>query len=354
LMFVTFGGEMPFLIALVTGACLAADRGHTKTAAALAAAVALTRPDGVQAIAVVLAIVAWRRRRIPWAEAAVALAVLLPFALLAWHAYGSPLPSTLGAKLAQRDSGLWGSFGRGLVDWLRLFLWDATRPNLGFAPVAPPTLWLWIGVGAAAVWRVRPLLPLLAWTALFTASYALLRAPFYHWYAAPPVLGLAILGGAGLSAVVDAIARAARSPVRRDAALVAAVAAALAISLPPLLALPRTSRLNDNVRLYIETGEWLAANTPSGSRVGYYEIGYIGFHGRRPMVDALGLIDPKIAPAIRVHDFARAFREARPEYILEKPGAGLNTFLAEPWFQADYRLVTELRFGAERLRIHRR
>ncbi len=134
----------------------------------------------------------------------------------------------------------------------------------------------------------------------------------------------------------------------------AVIAAALAISLPPLAALPRTSRLNDNVRLYIETGRWLAAQTRPRSRVGYYEIGYIGFYGGRPMVDALGLIDPSIAPAVRVHDFGRAFRDARPDYILEKPGAGLNTFLAEPWFAEEYRLETELRVGAEGLRIHRR
>lgn len=132
------------------------------------------------------------------------------------------------------------------------------------------------------------------------------------------------------------------------------VAAALVISLPPLAALPRTSRLNDNVRLYIETGHWLATQTRPRSRVGYYEIGYIGFYGQRPMVDALGLIDPSIAPAVRVHDFARAFREARPDYILEKPGAGLNTFLAEPWFAEEYRLEAELHVGGEALRIHRR
>ena len=136
--------------------------------------------------------------------------------------------------------------------------------------------------------------------------------------------------------------------------MAAVILAALAISAPPLAALPRTARLNDNVRLYVDTGRWLAAHTRPTSRVGYYEIGYIGFHGRRPMVDALGLIDPSIAAAVRVHDFGRAFREARPDYILEKPGAGLNTCLAEPWFAQEYRLETELRVGGERLRIHRR
>jgi hypothetical protein len=357
LLFVTFGGEMPFLLALVAGAFLAESRGRFALAAVLAALAAVTRPDGVLAIAAVLATMAIRRRRLPWREGLIAVAVLLPFLGLAWHAYGSPLPSTLQAKLAQRDSGLWGTFGRGLVDWLRLFLWDSTRPNLGFAPVTPPTLWLWIVVGAIPLWRLRAFLPLLAWTAVFTGAYTLLRAPFYHWYAAPPALGLCILGGAGLAWAIERViaVTASRVAPRWPPVLTAAViVAAIAISLPPLAALPRTSRLNDNVQLYIETGRWLAERTPPRSRVGYYEIGYIGFYGHRPMIDALGLIDPSIAPAVRVHDFARAFRVARPDYILEKPGAGLNTFLAEPWFAEEYRLETELTVGAEGLRIHRR
>jgi hypothetical protein len=357
LLFATFGGEMPFLLALVTGAFLAGQRDRTYLAAALAALAAVTRPDGVMAIAVVLAAIALRRRRWPWREAAVACLVLAPFLTLAWHAYGSPLPSTLQAKLAQRDSGLWGAFGRGLIDWLRLFLWDSSRPNLGFAPVTPPTLWLWIVVGLAAVWRLRAFLPLLAWTAVFTGGYALLRAPFYHWYVAPAALGLCLLGGAGLAWAIERLiaAIAGAAAARRPAlATFAVIAAAVGISLPPLAALPRTSRLNDNARLYVETGRWLAAHTRPASRVGYYEIGYIGFHGRRPMVDALGLIDPAIASAVRVHDFARAFRTTRPDYILEKPGAGLNTFLAEPWFLEEYRFETELRVGRETVRIHRR
>jgi hypothetical protein len=357
LLFVTFGGEMPFLLALVTGAFLAERRGRSALAAVLAALAALTRPDGVLVVGAVLATMAIRGRRWPWREGVLAGAVLLPFLALAWHAYGSPLPSTLPAKLAQRDSGLWGTFGRGLVDWLRLFLWDTTRPNLGFAPVAPPTLWLWIAAGAVAVWRQRSFLPLLAWTAAFTGAYALLRVPFYHWYAAPAALGLCILGGAGLARAIEGLVSLVSSRLAAPEPALAGVvviAAALAISLPPLAALPRTSRLNDNVRLYIEAGHWLAAQTRPRSRVGYYEIGYIGFYGQRPMVDALGLIDPSIAPAVRAHDFARAFREARPDYILEKPGAGLNTFLAERWFAEEYRLETELRVGAEGLRIHRR
>lgn len=359
MIFVTFGGEMPVLLAVATAACLALDRDRTRLAAGLGAVAALVRPDGVLVLGVVLGAALVRRRRVPWREAAIAASLLVPFALLAWYAYGTPLPSTLGAKLAQRDSGLWSTFARGLRDWLVLFLWNDRGPNLGFAPVVPPTLWLWTAIGVVAVWRYRRLWPLLAWTALFVAAYSALRVPFYHWYAAPAALALAACGGAGLAEAATrlvglAVRERAGAPKVPVLGAALAIAAALAIGWRPLHALPRTSALNDNVRLYIETGRWLAARTPPGSRVGYYEIGYIGFYGERPMIDALGLIDPAVAPAVAVHDWARAFRQARPDYILEKPGAGLNTFLAEPWFAAEYRLEKELRVGAEVLRVHRR
>ena len=74
LLFVTFGGEMPFLLALVTGAFLAERRGRPALAAVLAALAAVTRPDGVLVIAVVLATMAVRGRRWPWREGVLAAA----------------------------------------------------------------------------------------------------------------------------------------------------------------------------------------------------------------------------------------------------------------------------------------
>jgi hypothetical protein len=78
-------------------------------------------------------------------------------------------------------------------------------------------------------------------------------------------------------------------------------------------------------------------NTLPDASVGYYEIGYIGFYGHRRMVDPLGLIDPAVSPAVARRDFTWALRERRPDFILEKRGAGLNGFLGEQWFKDEYR-----------------
>jgi hypothetical protein len=324
---------------------------------------------------------------VPWRELLTAAIILTPFIAAAWYAYGSPLPSTMQAKLAQRDSGLWGTYGRGLIDWVLLFFWNDKAPNLGFAPVNPPLVWLWALLGLAGIWRYRVFLPLVAWSVVFVLAYTAMRVPFYHWYAAPAAFGISILAACGLCAVaeiveklwqqrvspaaagqvepaeavkavkagkIDKAARADKAKAEKAEKAAAAIGTtalnrpALIVSLAvlliaaaaaakPLLALPRSSQLNPTVRLYIEVGEWLQVNTPPQSSVGYYEIGYIGFYGGRRMIDTLGLIDPAVSPAVRRRDFTWALRERRPDFILEKRGAGLNGFLGEQWFKDEYR-----------------
>lgn len=105
----TFGGEMLFQAALILWAFVLYRLDRTHTSAWLLAVAVLTRMDSVIALGVVGLHYVATRRRLPWREGVVVVATLLPFALLSWWFYGSLLPVTLDAKLAQRDSGLWRS-----------------------------------------------------------------------------------------------------------------------------------------------------------------------------------------------------------------------------------------------------
>src|SRR5689334_16512381 len=93
LLLATFGGEMLFQVALIAWAFLLYRLDRRLSAAMLLALAMLTRPDGLVAAAVIGTHYLVTRRRIPWGEAACAAAVLLPFALMAWSFYGSPLPA---------------------------------------------------------------------------------------------------------------------------------------------------------------------------------------------------------------------------------------------------------------------
>ena len=59
---------------------------------------------------------------------------------------------------------------------------------------------LWLGV-PALLWYRFWWLPL-TWITLFVLSYRTIQIPFYHWYAAPAVVGMVILAACGIDAVL--------------------------------------------------------------------------------------------------------------------------------------------------------
>jgi hypothetical protein len=177
------------------------------------------------------------------------------------------------------------------------------------------------------------------WIFLFVMIYRTMKVPFYHWYAAPALVGLSIVTGAGLAALLS-IARRAVSLKAAEGPVLVALGAALVVlaGYPALNALPESAKPHPMLDVYANAGRWLHDHTPPGSTVGYYEIGFVGYYSDRPIVDSLGLVDPSVPPHVAKGDLAWAFRERRPAFILSKPGVGtLNSFTEEPWFATEYR-----------------
>jgi hypothetical protein len=354
MLFHTFGGEMPLQMALILWAFVAWRADRMLLSTTLLACAVLTRPDGIIAAGLVGVCDLVVRRRIVWRAWLLFAAVLAPFVLLEWWWYGSLLPGTLQAKLAQRDSGNWATyFGKGLRNWFRAFLLAGVDgPRIEFLSIDPGTLSFWTTVGLLALVAYRVWWPVLLWVGVFVMAYRTLKVPFYHWYAAPALVGLSIVTGCGVSAVVSLArrgiqrgraARAGQTRGRRqiEGLIPVAVGAVLVgvAAYPYLASLPVTSRPPTMILVYEEVGRWLHDNTAPASSVGYYEIGFIGYYSDRRIVDSLGLIDPATPPHVAQRDYAWAFRTYRPTYILEKPGAGdLNSFRNEPWFAAEYRV----------------
>ncbi|MDQ2997984.1 MAG: hypothetical protein M3R61_13150 [Chloroflexota bacterium] len=343
----TFGGEMLFLVALIIWAFTLYRMEHTLLAALLLALAILTRMDAVLAVGVIGLHFLATRRRLPWRELLVVALTLLPFALLSWAYYGTFLPATLGAKLAQRDSGLWSSFTRGMFEWIKAFTMQGSSTLFPTLPAAPSAIrfMLFVALGVPALWVYRFWLLPLAWIALYVLAYALLNVPFYHWYVVPVALGLMILAGCGVSGVIELIVRGYRhwrgEAGAGWAASIVSVLCVLALA-PGLYAqLAQTQAqagANPAELLYEKTGHWLAANTLPDASVGYFEIGRIGYYADRRMIDPLGLIDPAIAPSVARKDLTWAYRTYQPDYILyNKQFAGwFGAMLKEPWFRQNY------------------
>lgn len=349
----TFGGEMLLQTALLLWGFVAYRAERTSVAAALLALAILTRMDSLLAAGIIGLHYLATRRRMPWRELLIAALILLPPALLAWRAYGSLLPDTFAAKLAQRDSGLWPPFARGSLEYLRAFtIQDSSTlfPGIIAAPNAIRfVLFAALGLPALALYRFW-LLPL-AWPASFFLAYSLLGVPFYGWYIVPTVLGLMILAACGVAGVVEPAVRVTRrfvGAVRVDLARSVLSAACLLALAPGLVAQLQHARawaeLNPIERLYEKTGVWLREHTPPDSSVGYFEIGRVGYYAQRTMIDPLGLIDPSVAPHVAQRDLLWAYARSRPDYILynERFAGWFRPLLQQPWFRDEYRPLTEI------------
>jgi hypothetical protein len=185
---------------------------------------------------------------------------------------------------------------------------------------------------------------------LFTLAYSFLRVAFYHWYVTPIVFGLMILGAAGVAGAVELTYRVTRrwaGPYSRWVYAVLVVLC-LAVLSPGLYAqfkyaARRASGLPwAGERLYEQAGHWLEANTPPTARVGYFEVGVIGFYSRRPIVDPLGLVTPDTAIHVASRDFTWAYEHYRPDYILVNQLGPVAQVTELPWFQQEYCQIASL------------
>jgi hypothetical protein len=352
----TFGGEMLFQVALVAWAFALYAQGRSILAAFLVALAMLTRADGILAAGVLGVHSLWTQRRLPWREMLVIGLTILPFVLLSWWFYGTPLPGTLEAKLAHRDSGLWPGFSLGLFEWIRAFTIQGSSvlfPTLPAAPYAIRFI-LFTALGLPAVLLFRFWLLPLSWVALFTLGYHILDVPFYHWYIVPVIFGLMILAATGIAGVLALTISVYRRFMPTEPALPVAAAlyaVTLLVLLPGMAAqLAYTNKYaalqpNPAVRIYEKTGRWLQAHTPPDASVGYFEIGYVGYYSQRTMIDPLALVNPGLASHVARGDLTWAYEHYRPDYIVHNPAIfvdQIGVMTTEPWFIQEYREVAQI------------
>lgn len=343
---VAWGGEMPLQIALILWAVVAYAAEWRVASALLLGAATIVRPDGAVAAVVLAGYDLVRTRRIPWRAWLAFAAVLLPFAVLAWVYFGSPIPLTLSAKLAQRDLG-WPAYGRGLRNWLHLILGPDGRPaSFEFISWDPRALGFWVTLGLPALLWYRFLWLPLAWVAAFVFSYRTMQVPFYHWYAAPVVVGIAALAACGIDAMVRfAITRLSRVARKGPPTWAAMLETAIPVLMFAVVAshnlrtLPASARTAPLLELYADAGRWLHAHAPRNASVGYYEIGYLGYHAQRRIIDPLGLLDPATPPHVAQGDMTWAYRAYEPTYLVEQQRTSYGGMRDMDWFQRRYQPI---------------
>jgi hypothetical protein len=276
------------------------------------------------------------------------------WSLYARVTFGSVVPNTLAAKVAQGASGLWRPFAEQLL-WEWMPRWGG-----GLALPGVPFFGLWyllVTIGlVVVVARHRPLLVPVTWMVAYVAGYSLLGVAGYPWYALPVYFVMTLLLGVGLGSSAEAIAGAFhRGRWGTTVACVVSASVVLWLAFPTARA-ALADRSSQRQLAYSELARWLRAHTEASDSVAYHEIGYLGYYTDNRIVDLVGLVSPDITPHVAIGDFAWGFWARQPDYLVHLEGSKFFAgIVGDRRFGRMYRPVTRVSGGDDlQLTVYRK
>ncbi|MHB8627423.1 MAG: hypothetical protein ACYDBJ_09120 [Aggregatilineales bacterium] len=246
------------------------------------------------------------------------LFVFVPWAIYALSVFGTFISDTLAAKTLQIGLGILAPFPIWLVASF-VSRWS----GLGILTVNDLSISVWsilsvIGIGNKA-FRLRPYQILLLWSIAFVIGY--------------------------LSSLVVEIGHRLRNDRKHAIALHYAVLGVLLT----LAGLKAVDSVNELTRPFLDArwdgyanvSRWLQTHTASDSRIGYIEMGFLGWNANRQIIDLLGLTNPELIPALASGGLPGSFQMAHPDYFIYNRMFSklLNTITQSSYFIKNYRLV---------------
>ncbi len=345
------GMETSWFLAFLLGAAWAYESRAFLLCGALAALCAVTRPEGLAMMAVIVGVHGIRHRAMPWGTMAMFGLVLLPFVAFSLWAFGSVVPHTVLVKSVQAHIGSW----RVQRPYLLEFAMQTPRPWLVWPLAVVGAGWVVGGMRRADGPTCAGLMVLFG--ILQTTAFSVLKAPVgYFWYMAAGNLAVN-------TAVVLALFAVGREFLRFAAKALPAGKAALLSLLGPFFALVFMASLAvapfepvepyRYAETYTEIGRWLCDHTPADARVACAEIGYLGYYSKRYIRDIHGLLQPSALPALREEKWSWWLDQDPPEYIVShnpawtgEPSVGmLGSNERARWFLSLYQVVAATDHG---------
>jgi arabinofuranosyltransferase len=320
----------------------------------------LTRGEGVLLGPILVLWNWWTKKQTPWKLISVAGVVLLAWGLYGFGTFGTFLPGTLGAKIAQRESGLWRPFGERLFkEWLPG--WFTAFPAYGIL-----ICFLVVGLAYAVLQR-REWLMFLAWGMSYLGGYLLINPAGYWWYASPIFFVLNLftaLGAAALSSMVQRMFG--KWKLTNGASVIASVIVVLVavdnvfLIRHSLASYAAGADPNSNTSYYlgyVEASQWFMDHTRPGETIAYVEAGYLGYYTRNRVIDLTGLLTPGVSDHIRARELTWGFLHYQPDYVVIVPEFDwiMGAVRQLPEFKQSYQLVHQVaRPGRESLSIYAR
>jgi hypothetical protein len=345
-----WGGETLLCLAFALGAFYFYFERRLAWAGVFCFLAFLTRGEGALPLVVMAGHSLYREKKMPWlALGMMGILLVAWWPVSRWVGAGF-LPHTLGAKMAQMQSGAWGPFVKTTLDWYRAYLVGSPT----FPGIAPNPIFLTIPLLALVGGVYFLICPrdrwgcLVIWLVGYMSGYSILSVPFYQWYAFPILfLGL-ILVGLGVEAGLAILQKNTKAgSVGRRVGLVIGGGVLLMVATMGCgrLVQVMTVPVPAVQRLYTRAGEWLKKETPPEATVGFFEIGYVGYYSGRSMVDPVGLVHAEVPAHVAQGDFTWAFKHFEPDYILLTSVRWQNRIgkiRDEPWFKTRYDEVARI------------
>lgn len=369
------GMEAPLFTACLLACAWLLSRSRFTAAAIMAASSTLVRPDAGLLLVAVLGVAWLHGRRLPWRGLLGAGAVLLMLGLLAWAAYGDPIPASVRAK----SSGIYQLPADHALRYLCRHLAGMAWPRLPLGRLLPfldGAAREYATLAASAIlpmilmvsgWRLgRRLLGgaadfLAAYAALFFLAFATANPFMMGWYYVPMETSYIVLLALGATGVGRATARYAPVlPLAPAGRFAVGVGLTLVVLLLPQLQRYQWRPLPGQgaVRLlsewekireadYLRVGRDLARLTGGRARVAAPEIGGLGFTYPGPVLDTVGLVSPAARTYYPLPPDQIAGNSAIPPDLIatEKPEVvafleifGRRGLLRDPRFRSEYRL----------------
>ena len=374
-MSVTFsvgGMETSVVILLLVGSFAAYIAGRSRLSAAAMALAVLTRPDALIAAGLLFADMGLRPllerdggplvvrlRRLPWTEAAIFAAFLIPWVVFASIYFGSPLPQSVQAKVHAYQLGKFSALIRLLQHLSTPFFEHEILGRLWPAVGVPLYLVLYLVGGLRQVRRVDRSLPHVVYPLAYVLVFSVANPLIFRWYLAPPLpfyfLGILVGLGAVLTDLAQRIGR-----ERMGAWAVGLVTVLLLLSSLNAYTLhpdhgpdrpaPEMAWFKLEL-LYQRAAEWVRPRLEAGDLVAAGDIGAVGWFTGARILDTVGLISPEalpyypLNPSLLVINYAMApdlIRDFQPEYIITLEVYVRESLLPAPWFEAEYILLEKL------------
>ncbi|HET9328550.1 MAG TPA: hypothetical protein VFQ05_17420 [Candidatus Eisenbacteria bacterium] len=269
------------------------------------AALALMRPEGMVASAIVAGWARWRDR---WIAIGLVGAAVIALAVY----FGSPIPQSLIAKSQIYGTpGPWA--GRHWWEWMSPFTLfrfpqiSDTGHLFLLAVVAAPSAW----IGARALWteRSQPLASFIAAGLAVWLGYSLLGVAYFWWYLAVPLAALGALAAVGFPRV---------SHGRALEISTGLLVAGLWTVVPNLY----LGRAQSEYLGFGRVANFLRERAQPGAKVFLEPIGMVGFNAPVQIVDEVGLVSPQVA-ARRMQGpgwYADVVSRERPDWLVVRRG----------------------------------